>query len=292
VIAGLRRRWPFQAVGVTAPQGWPAGHFYSPVVSVNDIERHRARAYQALSDRDLPGIDLDLQAQLQTFELVAEMAKRNPWSDKPSGRLRYGFDNPNFGPGESLVLLGILAKAAPRRIVEVGAGWSTAAILDVNDLLFGGRVEVIAIEPYASELAAHLRSDDHVKLVESRVQDVGLEPFLTLEPGDVLFVDSSHVVKFGSDVQFLLNEVLPRLAPGVRVHFHDVMHPFEYPLEWIRQGRNWNEAYFLRSFLAFNSAFSIELFASYVWALAPERAARLLPAAARSPGSSLWLLRV
>jgi hypothetical protein len=277
---------------VTAPQGWPAGHFYSPVVGVNDIERHRARAYQALSDHDLPGIDLDLQAQLQTFELVTEMAKRNPWSDKPSGRLRYGFDNPNFGPGESLVLLGILAKAAPRRIVEVGAGWSTAAILDVNDLLFGGRVEVIAIEPYASELAAHLRSDDHVKLVESRVQDVGLEPFLTLEPGDVLFVDSSHVVKFGSDVQFLLNEVLPRLAPGVRVHFHDVMHPFEYPLEWIRQGRNWNEAYFLRSFLAFNSAFNIELFASYVWALAPERAARLLPAAARSPGSSLWLLRV
>jgi hypothetical protein len=291
MIGGLRRRSLHGPAATGAPQGWPAGHFYSPVVSNEDIDRHRARAYQACGDRDLPGIDLDLEAQLELFARIGKVATRQPWSDEPAGAWRYGFDNPYFGPGESLVLLGMLAEVSPSRIVEVGAGWSTAAILDVNDLLFAGRVPLTTIEPYPSALTARLRAGDNVKVIERAVQEVGLEPFLALEAGDILFIDSSHVVKFGSDVHFLLGEVLPRLAPGVYVHFHDVMHPFEYPLEWIRQGRNWNEAYFLRSFLAFNSAFTIELFASYVWAVAPDRAARLLPAAAASPGSSLWLLR-
>jgi Methyltransferase domain len=275
-----------------APQGWPPGHFYSPVVSTADIQRHRHRVYASEHDATLPGVALDLAAQLGALERIASGVTAHPWGDRPHGRWRYGFDNPNFGPGESLVLLGMLREITPRRLIEVGAGWSTRAILDVNDLALGGNLEVTTVEPYASRVVPELISVDGLKIVESVVQELGVEPFLKLESGDVLFIDSSHVVKFGSDVQFLLNEVLPRLAPGVHVHFHDVMYPFEYPLAWIAQGRNWNETYALRGFLSFNAAFAIDLFASYVWALAPSRAAQLLPGAAASPGSSLWLHRI
>jgi hypothetical protein len=275
-----------------ARQGWPPGHFYSPVVSAGDIERHRERVYAAAADRDLPGLALDLDAQLEMLERIGAAAEGHPWRERPHGGLRYGFDNPNFGPGESLVLWGMLSQLAPRQVIEIGAGWSTRAILDVRDRLLDGNLIVTAIEPYASAVIPELMSDPEVAVIELSAQETGLERFLGLEAGDVLFVDSSHIVKFGSDVQFILNEVLPRLAPGVRVHFHDVMYPFEYPLEWVRQGRNWNEAYVLRSFLTFNSAYAIDLFAAYVWGVAPDRAASLLPGAAASPGSSLWLRRL
>jgi hypothetical protein len=275
-----------------APEGWSPGHFYSPVVSAADIERHRCRVYATATDPGLPGIALDLDAQLRTLERIGSAATAQPWAEHPQGRWRYGFDNPNFGVGEALVLLGMLSEIAPRRLIEVGAGWSTRAILDVSDLMLAGGVKVSAVEPYALALVPDLCAADDVQVIERAVQEIGIEPFLGLQAGDVLFIDSSHVVKFGSDVQFLLNEVLPRLAAGVHIHFHDVMYPFEYPLEWIRQGRNWNEAYALRAFLSFNSAFEIDLFAAYVWAVAPERAAQLLPQAVSSPGSSLWLRRV
>jgi Methyltransferase domain len=274
-----------------APQGWAPGHFYSPVVSADDIERHWPRVYAAAKDRDLPGLALDLDAQLATFARIGGAAATQPWGEQPEGRLRYGFDNPNFGPGESLVLLGMFRDFTPRHVIEIGAGWSTRAILDLRDLLLGN-LDVTAIEPYASTVIPDLMSDPDLRVIEGAAQETGIDRFLALEADDVLFVDSSHVVKFGSDVQFILNEVLPRLAPGVRVHFHDVMYPFEYPLEWVRQGRNWNEAYALRSFLTFNSAYAIDLFAAYVWAVAPDRAGSLLPRAASSPGSSLWLRRL
>jgi hypothetical protein len=275
-----------------ARQGWPPGHFYSPVVSAEDIERHRQRVYAAAEDPDLPGLALDLDAQLETLKRIGAAAASQPWGDQPQDGLRYGFDNPNFGPGESLVLLGMFRDSAPRKVIEIGAGWSTRAILDVRDLLLGGKLDVTTIEPDASTVISDLVSDPGLEVIEAAVQDTGLGRFLALEAGDVLFVDSSHVVKFGSDVQFVLNEVLPRLATGVRVHFHDVMYPFEYPLEWVRQGRNWNEAYALRAFLTFNSAYMIDLFAAYLWAVAPERAAPHLPQAASSPGSSLWVRRL
>jgi Methyltransferase domain len=290
------RRWARADAGAVrtteAREGWPPGHFYSPVVSAHDIERHRERVYATVADRDLPGLALDLEAQLETFARIAAAAAGHPWSERPQPRLRYGFDNPNFGPGESLLLWGMFCDLAPRRVIEIGAGWSTRAILDIRDRVLDGNLDVTAIEPYASEVIPDLMSDPAVQVIEVAAQETGLERFLALEAGDVLFVDSSHVVKFGSDVQFILNDVLPRLAPGVRVHFHDVMYPFEYPLEWVRQGRNWNEAYALRAFLTFNSAYTIDVFAAYVWAVAPDRGASLLPRAASSPGSSLWLRRL
>jgi hypothetical protein len=91
------------------------------------------------------------------------------------------------------------------------------------------------------------------------LQDVPLSTFQLLDSGDVLFVDSTHVAKLGSDVNRILFEILPALASGVVVHFHDVFYPFEYPKNWVREGRGWNETYVLRAFLEYNEAFEILL---------------------------------
>lgn len=280
------------ALAAEGPQGWPPGHFYSPVVAASEVEHHRRRVFAAAGDRELPGIALDLEAQLQVLERVGHVAENHPWRDQPHGDWGFGFGNPNFGPGEALVLLGMVDHIRPRRWIEIGCGWSTRALLDAARLVLDAPPTTTTVDPYASSLIPELVGSDALRVIESDVQDIGLEPFRALGAGDVLFIDSSHVMKFGSDVNFLIGDVLPRLPAGVHVHFHDVMYPFEYPVEWARQGRNWNEAYAVRAFLAFNSAFTIDLFVANVWAVAPERSAALLPGAAFSPLSSLWLRRV
>jgi hypothetical protein len=127
------------------------------------------------------------------------------------------------------------------------------------------------------------------ELIESDVQDVPLTRFEGLEANDVLFIDSSHVIKAGSDVVFLLSQVLPSLRPGVLIHFHDIFWPFEYPEEWLRGGRAWNEAYALRAFLQFNSRFEIVFFNSYLGIHEADALRFHLPLFLRNPGGSIWL---
>jgi predicted O-methyltransferase YrrM len=272
------------------PPGWPAGHFYSPIPDLDDV-RHRAGALFGTAPAQLPGIDLRDDAQLAVLQEVGALAGEQPWGDAARAGLRYRFDNPNFQHGEALALHGMLRRLAPRRIVEVGSGWSSCAILDVNDRFLAGRAACVFVEPYP-ELLRELTPGDDLDVRAVPVQETGLELFTSLQDGDVLFIDSSHVAKVGSDVNHLVHEVLPRLQPGVVVHVHDILYPFEYPQEWVLQGRAWNEAYVLRAFLEHNRAYRIELFLSHLATRHGEALAAALPLAMRSPGSSLWLRRV
>jgi hypothetical protein len=115
-----------------------------------------------------------------------------------------------------------------------------------------------------------------------------------LGAGDVLFIDSSHVAKTGGDVVFLYHEVLPRLAPGVIVHIHDIFLPADYPPEWVFSGRAWNEQYLVRAFLAFNSAFRILLAVAWLALNRGDVLAAAFPGDSRqydSGGGSLWIQR-
>ena len=107
----------------------------------------------------------------------------------------------------------------------------------------------------------------------------------------MLFIDSTHVAKVGSDVTTLFFDVLPTLKPGVLVHIHDVLWPFEYPRSWYLQGRSWNEAYLLRAFLQYNEEFEILLFNSFLGTHYAGDVAEILPLCAKNPGGSLWLRR-
>ena len=103
-----------------------------------------------------------------------------------------------------------------------------------------------------------------VTLLDSTIQSVSRRPFEELGQNDVLLVDSSHVSKAGSDVNLIVHEILPQLAPGVVVHFHDIFYPFTYPRRLLENHQYWNEAYLLRAFLCENERFEIMLWNNYL----------------------------
>jgi hypothetical protein len=125
-------------------------------------------------------------------------------------------------------------------------------------------------------------------IIQSDVQLITLDNFEKLQAGDILFIDSTHVVKTGSDVNYILFEILPLLRSGVFIHFHDVFFPFEYPKEWVYEGRNWNEDYFLRAFLMYNNKFEIRLFCEYIHRH-HKVAFKDMPLTYKNTGGNLWL---
>ena len=268
------------------------GHYYSPIPDVAQVLR-RADTIFCRQLHALPGIDFNFPRQEELLRLFLPFYAEQPFDEQPSARCRYGFANDQFGHADALFLYFVLRHARPRRVIEVGTGWSTCAMLDVDDLFLGGALEILSIDPDPSRLRARMRPGDEtrVRIVERPVQEVALETYDVLAAHDVLFIDSTHVLKTGSDVNHLLFEVLPRLAPGVWVHVHDIAHPFEYPREWVEEGRAWNEAYAWRAFLQYNAAFEIQVMNTCLEFLEPDWFRANMPLCLRNVGGSLWLRR-
>ena len=193
--------------------------------------------------------------------------------------------------GQKVPVTGRHRHLRPARYLEVGSGYTTALALDTNERYLDGAMTVTAIEPHPELLRGVLRADDRVEVLSEPVQSVPVERFCALGPGDVLFLDCSHVLKTGSDVQHLYTNVLPVLAAGVHVHVHDVFWPFEYLRHWVEAGRAWNEAYLLHAFLLFNDAFDIVLWNHYLAAEHRDVIAAELPQMLATPGGAIWLRR-
>lgn len=207
---------------------------------------------------------------------------------------RFYFDNPFFGCYDASILFSMLLEFRPRRIVEVGCGHSSCLLVDTNERFFDGALELTLIDPYLDNVKELFGNWDarSARLIGSPVQDVALDLFERLEENDILFLDSSHVGKTGSDVNYFLFEILPVLKPGVLVHIHDVLYPFEYLEEWVlKEKRSWNEAYLLRAFLQYNSAFDIVYWSNFAWRRLREDLARLMPLCLENEGGSIWLKR-
>lgn len=281
-MAALRRAYQtVRAVGgaVTQPPFVPNGHFYSPVNGPADV----ARALTPIED--LPGVSLREAEQLELFGELTPL-----FEDAPHRRYRAGAGSGNsmYDSADALVYRAFLRRLRPRRVIEVGSGFSTAMLLDTADQQLP-ELSVTCVEPYPDRLNSLLLPEDRVELIAAPVQDVPVETFTVLEADDVLFIDSTHVAKAGSDVLWLFLHVLPRLAQGVVVHVHDIFWPFEYPAQWLKEGRSWNENYLVHAFLCHNEAWRIELFSSWLW----HRHADVVPQELRGqePGA-LWLRRV
>jgi predicted O-methyltransferase YrrM len=267
----------------------PPGHFYSPLPNVREIEEEADRFFNPALAED--GVRLDLQEQQRLLATLAEFSSQFDWPEDPVPGRRFFINNDYFGPGDALILYSMIRHFRPRRIIEVGSGFSSALMLDTNDRLGDPKMELCFIEPYPDRLESLLTKEDKksVKLLAMPVQRVPLELFDALEANDILFIDSSHVAKIGSDVNHLFFSILPRLADGVLIHIHDIFYPFEYPREWLREGRSWNELYFLRAFLQYNSAFEVLLFNGYLWHHSASFIEARLPLMAINPGGSIWL---
>lgn len=271
-----------------APMRSAPGHYYSTLPSVGDIEAYRTRDPQAGTP---PAIDLRLDAQLALLRELKPFVDSHPFDVPVASGGRYRLGNSYFPGTDAIVLYALLRKFQPRRFIEVGSGWSTAALLDSYD--GRGLPEITLIEPYPERLfdVLHDRDASALTLLRTGLQDVPLERFESLEAGDFLFVDSSHVSKLGSDVNYLMFELLPRLPVGAFVHFHDVFYPFEYPLAWVEEGRGWNETYLVRAFLEFNQSFEIVLWNDLLRVRCRDLLQSEYPAIAAHAGGSLWLRR-
>lgn len=271
----------------------PPGHFYSPIPNLDEVRRRAGRIFDR-DRRELPGIDLNEAGQLALLEDFAGYYAEMPFGRERRPGLRYYFDNTYFAQSDAVFLYCMLRHFRPRQVVEVGSGFSSAVMLDTGERFLDRGVRFTFIEPYPARLRALLTPGDGplVTVLERPVQDVDPAVFEALGAGDVLFVDSTHVAKTGSDVNHLLLEVVPALKPGVLVHFHDVFYPFEYPEDWVMEGRAWNEDYMLRAFLIGNTAFQVIAFNTFLAQFHADWFRAHMPVCLENTGGSLWLRRV
>ena len=274
-------------------------HFYSPVPDLEQLEQTKAWDRRS----ELPGVDLRPAAQLSLLaELGSRFGHECDWPPvaPPSSPDTYFTENNSFSFGCSAITHTLIRRLKPRRVIEAGSGCSTriiAAALTLNAQEGSPEAEYLVVDPYPSDM---LRSGlQGLTRVDARpIERLELDPFLQLQAGDVLFIDSGHTVRLGSDVNFLILEVLPRLAPGVVVHFHDIPLPFEYAKIYATNPSFrmfWTESYLLQAFLCHNSEFEIQLAMAYLHHDHPSAITSAFPhyrpEVHRLQSGSLWIRR-
>lgn len=188
--------------------------------------------------------------------------------NKTSIPFQYYLNNGTFESVDGEILYCMIRYFKPGEIIEIGSGYSTylsaQALLKNREEDNDYQCKLIAIEPYPNQV---LRSgfSGLSKLVIKKVQDIPILEFSKLKENDIIFIDSSHVSKIGSDVNYEYLEILPRLNKGVIIHIHDIFLPAEYPKDWVLKNHTfWNEQYLLQAFLISNDNFEILWPASYM----------------------------
>jgi hypothetical protein len=268
----------------------PPGHFYSPIPSLEEIKKHETQIFGNVL-RHIPGIDLDEANQLKLLDEFCNYYQEMPFKPHKTNGLRYYFENGAYSYSDAILLYCMIRHLKPKRIIEVGSGFSSCVTLDTNELFFGGSISTTFVEPYPARLMSLVKQQDKEKIrtISDRLQEVDIGEFEALEANDILFVDSTHVSKVNSDVNRIFFEILPRLHTGVHIHFHDIIYPFEYPREWIYEGRAWNEAYLLRTFLQYNHAFRIVLMNTFMERYHESFFRERMPLCLKNAGGSIWL---
>jgi predicted O-methyltransferase YrrM len=247
------------------PHAFQLGHFYSPIVDPREAAAYEQSIWR--DDDAFLGVDFNDASHRRILQdvfprYIGDFDYPSEAADALNGHSYYT-NNPAFGWLDARLLFVLLREWRPKRVVEIGSGYSSLLMADVNRRFLDGGVDITCVEPDPPEF---LRGGVNgiARLIRQRVQSAPADVFAQMADGDVLFIDSSHVAKTGSDVNFLLFEVLPRLAPGVRIHMHDVFFPREYPKEWVlRDNRSWNEQYIVRALLMYSTSFRI-LFGSSI----------------------------
>jgi predicted O-methyltransferase YrrM len=280
---------------------YPPGHYYSPIPDLDEILKKENFVFGQIlknekvdpppEQKTCPGVDLRENAQIELLNELAVYYDDLAFPEKPNGITRYYFENSYFSYADAIVLYSILRHFKPKNVIEIGSGFSSAVMLDTNETCLDGSTFFTFIEPFPDRLNGLLKEEDkdHCKIVVKKIQEIEIELFDTLNANDILFVDSSHILKFDSDVTRIFFEILPRLKEGVIVHFHDILWPFEYPKEWLINGTAWNEAYFIRGFLQYNNLFEILYFNSFMGLFQREKLIEKMPLCLRDSGGSIWL---
>ncbi len=277
-----------EGVNFTNNTFFPAGHFYSPIVSLKAIKFKESQIWE---DFNLEGIELHIQEQLNLLKQLAIYYPEMPYGIA-SKKFRYQINNNYYAFNDGIILHLILRHFKPSKVIEIGSGYSSSVMLDTNELFFNNSIELTFIEPFPDRLLSQMTAEDKInsKLIIKEVQSIPLKIFQDLHAGDILFIDSSHIVKTASDVNHIIFKILPVLKQGVLIHFHDIFYPFEYPKKWVYKGLNWNEVYFIKAFLMYNQQFKILFFSDYLHKFHPNAFANM-PLTYHATGSNLWLIK-
>lgn len=268
-------------------------HFYSPVPDLADLDQRKV--WDRVSP--LKGIDMRLEAQVALLTSLAERyAKECAWPEHEASPHQFHWRNPSFSFQCASQLRYMIRHFKPRRVIEVGSGFSSRVIgeaLLANQTETGVVADYCVVDPYPNIFPGGFPGLTTLK--QQRVEELDSAFFEGLGENDLLFIDSGHVVRIGGDVNFLFLDVLPVLAPGVLVHVHDISLPFEYTRAYYTTPTFrmlWTEAYLLQAFLMFNSAWEVLGSVPYLARMAPEALARIFPADPSGIGSgSFWMRR-
>jgi len=273
----------------------PIGHFYSPVVNPSELD---PEAIWPLSPRPVLGIDFnDASHQRILTEAFPRFISEYAYPEQLEETAElcdFYTQNSQFSWLDSRTLFVLLRQYRPKRMIEVGSGFSTLLAADVKRRFLDDQMQLSCIEPYPRPFLRQ-KALGIDRLIEEKVQGVPYDVFEELQSGDILFIDSSHVAKTGSDVNFLFFEVLPRLSRGVIVHIHDIFLPMDYLYEWVvNENRSWNEQYLLRALLMYSSAFRVVFGCSYAFHKFPHLVRKALAHEKGHAfgGGSFWIERV
>jgi hypothetical protein len=266
--------------------------YYSPVPNLellpDDIWDRRSK---------LGGVDLRVEAGIELIENeLAEYVREFDVSlEGPASPGKFVLRNGNYESVDAELLYAMLRARKPRLVMELGSGFTTLLIGKAarRNASEGAETRHLAYDPFPRAQILGEAPPPPTRFEPISATDVPLDAFAQLSAGDILFVDTTHTVKLGSDVNYLVLDVLPTLAPGVIVHFHDIFLPWEYPRQWFEEMQYyWAEQYLLQAFLAYNNEFEVLIPAAAVAKELPDRLAAAVPSF--SPGNrpgAIWLQR-
>lgn len=271
---------------------YPPGHFYSTIISVEEVKKRQDKIWSKENIDGIKGVNLNVEEQIKLVKQFEQFYSEIPFTENKSNDNRYYFKNEYYSYTDAIFLHSMIRHFKPKQIIEIGSGFSSAVMLDTNEHFFKKSINLTFIEPYTDRLKSLLKENDYATttIIEEDVQDVRIETFEKLNSGDILFIDSTHVVKTGNDLNYIFFEILPNLKSGVLIHFHDIFYPFEYLKDWVFMGRNWNEDYFLRAFLMYNIEFEIKLFSHYLHKH-HKNIFNNMPLCFKNTGGDLWLMK-
>lgn len=263
-------------------------HFYQPIPDTSKIPLKTFR-----KKSEMKGININEKLQLNLIKKVFPKFQQeyNKISHTPDSQSHiYAFNNLAFDGVDGLVYYCLIRHLKPKKIIEIGSGWSTK--IAAQAALINKTTSLISIEPYPQPILIK-GFPGLKKVIKKDAQELPLDFFDQLGKNDILFIDSTHTVKTGGDVTFLFLEVLPRLRKGVVIHIHDIFLPFDYPKEWVLdEKRFWAEQYLLQSFLAFNSSFQVLYSNTYMGYKFRKAVQNAFPKSPFSSGGSIWIKKV
>jgi predicted O-methyltransferase YrrM len=236
------------------------GHFYSVIPNIT----------KDYNNNDTKFLNLDFNEESHTIILneinnyLGEFDNKFGHRDvlKRQNNFNYTLLNGAFEWMDARLLHYFLQKNKPKKIIEIGSGNSTLLTYNTKQM-YNLDLDIICIEPYPSNYLKNLHKIGGITLIENKLEQVDLSIFTTLNENDILFIDSSHVLKLDSDVMYYFTKIFPLINKNVLIHIHDIFFPYDYPSDWIKQGRFWNEQYFLYVFLQYNTKFKIKFCNSY-----------------------------